>query len=231
MSILKFELKEFMPDSFKQCSRCREFKPLTNEFFGLTSNRHGNSYTHAMCQVCRSQAQQPLINARVKRRKAMTLEELRAEVLTFYPDGTKKCSQCKVVRSCDMYPLDRRAPTGIDCKCRACGAYKKARETTKERGFNLEELVSKDEFFKVYFSPCMYCPETCTESAHGVDRIDSDKGYVIGNMQPSCIQHNVMKLSMDHKVFVKYCSSVYQRYGKKKSNGKKVKQEQTLFPL
>ena len=88
-------------------------------------------------------------------------------------------------------------------------------------------MVSKEEYDEVYFGACSCCGQS---PARGVDRIDSSLPYIAGNIQSMCIRDNRMKLDMSNEELFEACKQIYFRLREKK-NGKKVKQEQTLFPL
>lgn len=52
--------------------------------------------------------------------------------------------------------------------------------------------LSEDETYKLLTSKCTYCGG----DGYGIDRIDSSKGYVAGNVTPCCSRCNVMKNDM-----------------------------------
>lgn len=44
-----------------------------------------------------------------------------------------------------------------------------------------------------------------------IDRIDSQSGYVIGNIQLTCLQANILKAAMPQQDFVDFCQAVALR--------------------
>lgn len=78
--------------------------------------------------------------------------------------------------------------------------YKK---TARQRGIEFKLELSHIEAF--WMKPCVF---GCAIETIGLDRIDSDKGYVPGNIQPMCAGHNRMKGSLSDKDFFEMCSCV-----------------------
>jgi len=149
-----------------------------------------------------------------------------------FPDG-RQCCQCKRVLPWSGFSVDLKAKHGRCHKCKDCVAYIGARKhhkiKLKKLGMTQAEMpmVSKEEYDEVYFGACSCCGQS---PARGVDRIDSSLPYIAGNIQSMCIRDNRMKLDMSNEELFEACKQIYFRLREKK-NGKKVKQEQTLFPL
>lgn len=106
----------------------------------------------------------------------------------------------------------------------------------KSRGFG---YLSKDEWLKIVFLPCFYCDlidtrtslcpskDNCklfplspeeraryTIKINGIDRIDSNLGYVIGNCVPCCTMCNRMKLAHSQEDFFLQIKRVYDKHVK-----------------
>lgn len=45
-----------------------------------------------------------------------------------------------------------------------------------------------------------------------IDRIDSNSGYVIGNVQLTCTGVNLMKKDMPNELFINFCKAVSEKY-------------------
>jgi hypothetical protein len=61
---------------------------------------------------------------------------------------------------------------------------------------SIEWLLTYEEFVSFIGLPCVYCENklgTLVQSGIGLDRIDSDKGYCIGNVSPCCGICNMIK--------------------------------------
>jgi len=98
-----------------------------------------------------------------------------------------------------------------DCDVR--GLYVRYRARAKKD--NREFTITQDEFRSLIVSPCSYCgikpsqihrKTNCQASIphNGVDRIDSSKGYVQGNVAPSCKFCNRAKSNSSLEEFNNY---------------------------
>ena len=118
--------------------------------------------------------------------------------------------------------------------------YGKLKIRNKKLGFDNHEIISFDNFISIINEPCYYCglietdtsmdtkskrivnndiiykPVTGTIYKHnGIDRIDSNKGYVVDNVIPCCKYCNIAKSDMTQKEFYDWIESVYNYYLKK----------------
>ena len=87
----------------------------------------------------------------------------------------------------------------------------------RDRGLDWE--LTYEQVEDIIQSPCFYCGEeksnlkitkNCQEGFryNGIDRIDSSKGYVIGNVVASCKKCNLAKMDMDQKDFIIWVQKV-----------------------
>jgi hypothetical protein len=85
-------------------------------------------------------------------------------------------------------------------------AYRKNVSQAKSR--NIVWLLGYDEWDEVVTGPCYYCGKenskreydsgrTMFVGYNGIDRIDSDDGYVVGNVVSCCKECNYMKRDME----------------------------------
>ena len=87
----------------------------------------------------------------------------------------------------------------------------KKNEKLKER----ESLwISIEEMIDMHKMDCIYCGTNYTESNNwqgykhnGIDRVNSSKGYIHGNVQPCCRVCNTIKGEMNHSDFIKMYKS------------------------
>lgn len=79
----------------------------------------------------------------------------------------------------------------------------------KQRSQVFDEDI-KDLFIAMLSSPCVHCG---ISPSLGIDRINSDLGYIIGNIQPCCERCNQMKMAYSDQEFYDHCIKVieYQR--------------------
>jgi len=101
-------------------------------------------------------------------------------------------------------------------------SYKK---TAKQRGIAFE--LTKEEFKKLTSSDCFYCDvgpqqihrkrETYGEYLYnGVDRLDSNKSYILANCVPCCKTCNYAKRIMSTEEFKVWVSRVFNHFVKNK---------------
>jgi hypothetical protein len=88
----------------------------------------------------------------------------------------------------------------------------------KRRGFAFD--LTKDDFKNITKQPCFYCGENPskvfgakgnngTYTYTGVDRIDSNKGYIKGNVIPCCSFCNTMKMNLNYNEFLFRIKKIY----------------------
>jgi hypothetical protein len=70
--------------------------------------------------------------------------------------------------------------------------YVKARYDAGRRSSGAKEFsLTFDEYFDIISRPCRYCNSDISQGAgSGLDRIDNDKGYILGNVSPCCADCN-----------------------------------------
>lgn len=78
---------------------------------------------------------------------------------------------------------------------------------TNKRG--LVSSLTLEEFMTFWEKPCIF---GCPISTVGLDRIDSSKGYSLGNVQSMCSEHNLMKRAHSTSKFVDLCKQVVNYY-------------------
>ncbi len=83
---------------------------------------------------------------------------------------------------------------------------------TREMGFSLENLLSLEEYASLTSQSCYYCDKESSQSKtaygrtlrfNGIDRRDSDVGYITDNCVPCCSQCNNSKQDMKEEVFLR----------------------------
>lgn len=64
--------------------------------------------------------------------------------------------------------------------------------------------LSFEMFSSLLHAPCAYCDTSGVEASRGVDRIDSDRGYVLDNVMPCCSKCNWMKRALSFEEFASH---------------------------
>jgi hypothetical protein len=94
--------------------------------------------------------------------------------------------------------------------------YKDYKGNAKRRGH--EFLINKSDLFELIMQNCFYCGEKHSNfrsNSHsnikynGVDRIDSNIGYVKSNLIPCCKKCNVAKNTMSYFEFISHIEKIY----------------------
>lgn len=125
--------------------------------------------------------------------------------LRTFPSPTTKFATAK---SCYFCRGKVRRSSSEDSTWSYLYAGIKGRQAARTKGFDL----SKEQFIELSSTECFYCGEPPKETngrhdwhprvlANGLDRIDSSKGYLVGNVVPSCGICNVAKLAMKREDF------------------------------
>lgn len=84
--------------------------------------------------------------------------------------------------------------------------YAQIKSGAKTRGIEL--TLTYEEFEPLWKQPCFYCDDEST----GLDRIDSDKGYVIDNVVPCCWFCNQSKGTRTQDEFLNKISKIYKKH-------------------
>lgn len=91
------------------------------------------------------------------------------------------------------------------------GRYKK-RALAKEWDFELSE----DDYNKITNEACYLCGKIQTDGyRNGIDRIDSNKGYIDENMKASCKPCNLMKREFEYNDFLEKLIKISNTWSKK----------------
>ncbi len=91
--------------------------------------------------------------------------------------------------------------------------FNKLKDWAKRSGKSVE--IALDDWRTLTARPCVFCGDNGTSTMNtrrgrfnytGVDRIDSDKGYILGNVQPCCWTCNRAKSNMSQDDFLAWVS-------------------------
>ena len=128
-----------------------------------------------------------------------------------------------LIKSCGCYADEKKLPAGVAV---ANELYTSYRQGAVRRGLAFE--LTYEEFFRLSQLLCHYCGGVCLRRAkrkhkhgvfeyNGVDRVDSTKGYVEGNMVPCCTDCNFGKRRLTKEQFLRWVDRVYRHNNQEKS--------------
>jgi len=83
------------------------------------------------------------------------------------------------------------------------GRYTQYRHRAKHK--NRVFQLTLAQFEAIITKPCIYCGSNTNV---GIDRIDSGKGYIPGNVAPCCTMCNKMKLDHSTEKFLHHCERI-----------------------
>ena len=132
----------------------------------------------------------------------------------------KFCPTCKRwLPTSDFFP-SKQVMDGYAYECRVCEAhsirnrYNAYKGSAKHR--NLDFKLNIDEFEKITDQPCIYCggysDSYFEKNFNGIDRINSQIGYVLDNCVPCCKTCNVMKSDLPILDWIKHIKLILNYY-------------------
>ncbi len=84
------------------------------------------------------------------------------------------------------------------------GKYAVYKKMAVARGISFP--ITKEEFLAFWDRPCVYCGDAIQTVK--LDRVDSGKGYSVGNVVPCCSWCNYGKLTRTAEEYIKHCHRV-----------------------
>ena len=130
----------------------------------------------------------------------------------------KKCSKCLKLKKINDFHLAKSEPTGRYAYCKPCTSLRE-REPYRcyynylrhSRQRDIAFTLSFQNFMEYWQKPCYYCGAQI--SAIGLDRVNSSRGYVPGNIKACCKGCNYAKSIMSKLEFIQMCRNVLKRHG------------------
>lgn len=86
------------------------------------------------------------------------------------------------------------------------GFYRRYKFRANKAKFDFK--LSKKEFDEITRGTCVYCGEE--EKRRGIDRVDSNVGYIKENCVPCCGYCNMMKMKLDVDDFLNHIKRIYK---------------------
>ena len=134
---------------------------------------------------------------------------------------SQKCLTCNKIKPLTYFHTDLNKISGYKSQCSdCCNSKKRASKHSINRRYG--QYKSRAKKIKVSFKlslktftaltkkPCVYCGGFSDDlDFTGIDRINSNKGYVIGNCVPCCKTCNFMKWKFDKDFFLSQIKKIF----------------------
>ena len=148
-------------------------------------------------------------------------------------DTMKLCPKCKKMKHFTEFHKSNIRKDGFKCYCKECRkqyhkdnaehenrkvAQWRKDNPVKQKLNNIEHAakyrehnwdIPKDVGYCLISSPCAYCGQI-QENFNGLDRIDSNKDYVVDNVTPCCKRCNQAKNDMSVEKFKNHITKIYK---------------------
>jgi hypothetical protein len=96
--------------------------------------------------------------------------------------------------------------------------YRQFLDTAQERNLYVDEKLTLEYFIELVNKPCSYCQRYNEHETVGIDRINSNKSYVLSNIVPCCEDCNRAKGVMDVNDFENFILNLAEKIKEKRSN-------------
>ncbi len=134
-----------------------------------------------------------------------------------YLNGLNWCSECKQWLNLDVFPKNKRTINGIDNKCKSCAINRSSKRNqipeviyrTYQRQAayrKIEFCLTHEQFMQFWQLNCSYCGNKI--KTIGIDRVDSNQGYVLNNCVSCCSICNLMKNDLDKDQFILHIKQI-----------------------
>lgn len=148
-----------------------------------------------------------------------------------------RCNTCGEMKPANKF---RKNAASSGWHCLDCVPFKEKRNkwqqdvhsrymfyVNRAKNHNWDFEFSEDEFEKLTSQPCFYCGGYSKSTRYigeycGIDRLNSDLGYIKDNCVPCCHECNVMKMDLDVFGFLNKVEEIYV----KMNESRKVLEEQ-----
>lgn len=189
-------------NGYRICTKCEQNKPISE--YGIDSQKADGLCPS--CKECRQKYYQDNHEYLLQKRRDYVdknRERVNEGKREYY-----KNNQPKIRRQAkEFYKNHKEEINAKNAKWRkesVKGQFMTCRRGAEIR--NLDFLISLDEFEKTIRKPCNYCGTV--EERRGIDRIDSNIGYLSNNIVPCCYPCNWMKNDLTVNEFLSHCQKI-----------------------
>jgi len=167
----------------KKCTKCEEEKPATPEYFHRkTKTKDGLQHSCKQCNKAYNEANKEHIKETKKAYREANKE--------YYKEYSKAYYEANKEYKKEYKKAHHRTPKG---------KYTKIKRSAKVREINFA-LPFQIYESKLWGEPCHYCGVDIEVT--GLDRKDSNKGYVPDNVVPCCRDCNTKKQGKPYEQFL-----------------------------
>ena len=142
--------------------------------------------------------------------------------LSSFSKGKARCKKCEAIRYKEWAQTEGRDKVN-ECNNRyykknsLTPDYRFIRYKAQSKTRGKEFLLTKEEFKSIYGKSCVYCGDV--NESMGLDRVNSNNGYVIGNVVSCCRRCNQAKNDMTLDEFIGHCRKIAKNYETYSSTG------------
>ncbi len=181
-----------------RCTECKQAEQQRNR--DRLGNQEGLAYVCALCQSEKKPEEFSLLPVKWTHSKGLICTGCQ-------PEGTKYCRSCKEIKPVGAFYYAKRRADGLESECADCTAIRNQGPRARfalvkgnARQFNREFSLSFTYFHSFWDTPCTYCRRPM--EGIGLDRVDSSRGYVVGNVVQCCWTCNTRKRDAELEEFL-----------------------------
>jgi hypothetical protein len=120
----------------------------------------------------------------------------------------QRCEACyEKLREVERNRPDRNRNYREEMKANIDVHYGKYLRGANKRNIQFELTI--EEFGNIVSLACYYCATFKENESIGIDRVDSNAGYIVGNVVPCCEECNIMKQDLSLEKFKEHITKIY----------------------
>ena len=125
-----------------------------------------------------------------------------------FRNEVQRCEVCyEKQREVERNRPDRNRNYKEEMKANVKVHYDRYLKSSHKRNIQFELTI--EEFSEIVSLPCNYCGTFNQNESIGIDRLDSDIGYIDGNIVPCCQECNIMKHDLSIEKFKSHITKIY----------------------
>jgi hypothetical protein len=181
----------------KTCTKCKLEKELS-QFYKHPNGKDGYD---SRCKACRCSTERDYHSRNKEAISSRTKARRQAD-----PEAQKEKRKIEYERNKEQI-LKRQKAYYESNKQTPAFKFSQLKQGAKDR--NKGWSLSFDQFMEFWQADCSYCGDPIPTI--GLDRIDSSKGYELGNVRPSCGICNWMKLDLTEEEFMLHIAKIHSK--------------------